>query len=186
MITQGKCFVLSFGPRIDVYSSSRIISSPCANCGKIAMNHCRECSNHPALLSLNISRTLYCSRGCQIQHWPKHKLRCKIVKDMLQYEALRKAADLLQRLFYTYREASFDLPLEGIDMDHDTLKLIEGQRSIDHAARFPHERAETLNLSKEQLLTVMSYPEMMSQFHTICDLVLRGRTFPISNNIGFD
>lgn len=173
--------MLPFGTHLDLYSGCGITSSPCANCDKVAINHCSGCSNHPALLSLKIPRTLYCSRECQIQHWPKHKLRCKVVKDMLQYEALRRAADLLQRLFYIYREASFDLPLESIDVDHNTLKLIEGQRRTDQVARFPHERAETLNLSREQQLTVMSYPDMMSQFHTICDFVFRGSHFLVPN-----
>ncbi|XP_072027405.1 uncharacterized protein [Amphiura filiformis] len=43
--------------------------SPCANCGGLGSHKCSKC------------KTPYCTKECQAEHWPKHKLQCKAIAE---------------------------------------------------------------------------------------------------------
>ena len=43
-----------------------VTNPPCAACGKASLETCTDCM-----------ATHYCSKACQVKHWPVHKLPCK-------------------------------------------------------------------------------------------------------------
>ena len=59
-----------------------VTNPPCAFCGKVSFETCTNCM-----------ATHYCSKACQVKHWPVHKIPCKespIYKANQELAALKK------------------------------------------------------------------------------------------------
>lgn len=101
-------------------------SQLCASCKKPAVIACPNCKDSPIPDNTTEYPGYYCSRVCQYAHKLKHKTTCK---RMLQRRLLYRAGDLLQALFYTYRENVFDKQISKIE-DKDGKLYLHGIKSL--------------------------------------------------------
>jgi hypothetical protein len=60
-------------PNLDLFGPSVVI-----NPGEFGL--CRACGNRTKLFCSKCRSVYYCSRGCQIEHLPKHKTRCQRIR----------------------------------------------------------------------------------------------------------
>ncbi|KAH6678538.1 hypothetical protein B0J14DRAFT_635644 [Halenospora varia] len=90
-----------------------------------------DTSNEPALIVNNPQ--LRSAVSCQKAHWPVHKQECKRRKIR---KAFFRAVDVLQAIFYNYREVMFDVPIARVEEHDGILWIFEGpepklERDVD-------------------------------------------------------
>ncbi|OJJ29988.1 hypothetical protein ASPWEDRAFT_73356 [Aspergillus wentii DTO 134E9] len=73
----------------------------CARCQKPATTRCTGCVDAPVYEEILSKNTFYCSAACQKEDWDSHKTTCKALKAR---KTLKRAASLLQEIFYAIRE----------------------------------------------------------------------------------
>ncbi|KAH6715763.1 hypothetical protein BKA61DRAFT_719791 [Leptodontidium sp. MPI-SDFR-AT-0119] len=121
-------------------------TTECAHCSKFANRFCSRCKDAP-ILSDGLRKAYYCSSACQRAHWETHKGDCTILK---AGKTLYRAGDILQQLFYQYREKLFDRRLAKIENRCSKLYIYD-RNFTDHELSKP---------LREDTITV-SFPEMM-------------------------
>ncbi|KAK5081800.1 hypothetical protein LTR70_009125 [Exophiala xenobiotica] len=150
-------------------------SRSCAVCEAHTERCCKACS-HASLLSKHVQkRTYYCSKPCQEAHWQDHKASCKNIRNLLDRQSLSRAVQFLQRSFYIYREAAFDLSIKSINFQGNTVVIHEGPY-VDNEILpgFPHDLVKSQKPEvKNMLLTMMSCSDMFIQIEKLCALLLK-------------
>jgi hypothetical protein len=68
--------------------------------------HCRNCDKEATLKCGRCNKVIYCDSECQEIDWTKHKTVCNKIEDPVVI--ISRAAELLQRKFYTFREMVYD------------------------------------------------------------------------------
>lgn len=118
----------------------------CAHCHQPATLTCAGCKNAPSNPTSSSSSTAkaratwYCSRPCQLAHWPTHKPTCTPLQHLTPFA---RAATLLQRLWYTFRAATLDALITDIRVIHSSGPTNAIISRIDaHVA--PHARRHAL------------------------------------------
>ena len=94
-------------------------SKNCATCAQPAKQHCPRCIEGLDT-ECRPSPTYYCGKECQIKAWNKHKAICRGVTARKQ---LFRGGELLQEVFYTYREAAFDLNITDLKRENGVLSM---------------------------------------------------------------
>lgn len=113
------------------------MSLDCANCGSEAEMRCVGCLEAPEYHPSDAARTCYCSRTCQIQHWPQHKAPCRALGRRMR---LLRAAQISKAALLTYREVFYDIDLQKIEVQDGALCLFQHLRPIStrtKIVRFP-------------------------------------------------
>lgn len=82
----------------------------------------------------------------------------------------------MQRLFYMYRGVTFDQVIDSIDQRSDTMDVTKGKSHDGSIITFPQDRVDQLGMPREQLLTLASGKDVVSQFHSLCVMILQGKT----------
>lgn len=98
---------------------------------------CEGCLNAPEHHPTDAINTFYCSRTCQTQHWPQHKVHCRTLKRRIK---LLRAAHLCKAALRTYRAVFYDMDLEKVELQDGTLCLHQRLRSMSARTkiiRFP-------------------------------------------------
>jgi hypothetical protein len=94
----------------------------CAHCHKHASRRCVACKDSPRIDNRTES-TWYCTTECQKADWDAHKNLCR---NLRVRRDLYRAGDLLQDIFYLYREKLFDLLIERIELRDGKSYVHEG------------------------------------------------------------
>ncbi|KAL8690945.1 MAG: hypothetical protein Q9218_003721 [Villophora microphyllina] len=111
-------------------------SDLCSYCAKPAITACRGCVNAPAFDDNHPPKTFYCNSVCQKADWTKHNVTCKVLCVRKQ---VYRAGDVIQRVFYTYRERLFEIPITKVEKEHHRMYLYEGQYADNQfLVLFPH------------------------------------------------
>jgi len=98
----------------------------CACCGKIqATQRCSGCRDAPLINGGHYSGASYCDKACQAAHWNVHKADCKKHRLAKRIRALDRAGNLLSQLFFVWREACYDRPLVGVEVEGSSIRLHE-------------------------------------------------------------
>jgi len=85
-------------------SNSSTSTNACTRCQKPATLRCTACKDTPDRENKTES-IYYCTSDCQKSDWKSHKKSCLRLRNR---KTLYRAADLLQEIFYVYRERVFD------------------------------------------------------------------------------
>lgn len=80
-------------------------------------------------------KTFYCDATCQKADWTNHK---KVCKSLSARKRLYRAGDIVQRIFYVYREQAFEKLITKVEKEDDTLYLYEGQYGEEALVPFPN------------------------------------------------
>ncbi|KAI9737478.1 MAG: hypothetical protein M1834_009633 [Cirrosporium novae-zelandiae] len=96
----------------------------CTKCAKLTTLYCSRCVGAPASTDL-IQRetTYYCSKACQRNDWPDHKLHCK---SSTLRRSLCRVGDTVQKALYLFREQVFEATIEKIERATDTITIYQG------------------------------------------------------------
>lgn len=81
------------------------------------------------------AKTFYCNSACQTADWTHHKQACKL---LFARKRLYRAGDIVQRIFYVYREHTFNINITEVDKSEDTMYLYEGKYGRDILSPFPY------------------------------------------------
>lgn len=106
-----------------------IQENTCAACGKASTTRCAGCIEGIDQQG-QLSPTYYCSKDCQRAHWSQHKAECKLAN---AHKVLYRGGELVQEMFYKYRERFFDLNISKVrhNPDTGTVGVYEGERVRD-------------------------------------------------------
>ncbi|KAM3075308.1 Vacuolar protein sorting-associated protein atg6 [Clarireedia jacksonii] len=97
----------------------------------------------------------YCRKACQTAHWNIHKQACKIRQTR---QLLYRAASVLQDIFYSYREAVFELNIVKIEEKDGVLYLYEGKYAdIKSVESILHKFPEGLEITEEDRKSALSF-----------------------------
>lgn len=91
--------------------------SICACCGKDLPNNptvCPRCDEVPTELE-SYTEGLWCNEYCKDRDAKKHAPRCR---ERTQLRSFLRAANLLQDLFFVFREASFSRPITSVSFEN--------------------------------------------------------------------
>ena len=73
-----------------------------------------RCSDAPAIGTEQPAKVFYCDSACQKADWTRHKDVCLPIA---RRKRLYRIGDILQRLFYVYREFAFEKSYEKMEQD---------------------------------------------------------------------
>ena len=108
----------------------------CIVCNKDTSKRCEGCSEGLDIDGIP-APTYYCSRGCQVSGWTKHKPECHSKGVRKQ---LFRGGKLLAEVFFKFREAAFDIKITAAKLNDGFLELYEPftDTSDGPLYRFPH------------------------------------------------
>ncbi len=99
----------------------------CAHCHKHASRQCVACKDSPSI-DKRTESSWCCTTKCQKADWDAYKDLCRSLKERRD---LCRAGDLLQDIFYLYREKLFDRLI-------DQIELRDGKSYIQEGHYAPH------------------------------------------------
>ncbi|KAI4151572.1 MAG: hypothetical protein L6R39_002000 [Caloplaca ligustica] len=91
-------------------SHTRLETHTCVVCSKVAESVCRGCKATPDDTG-GLTAVYYCDSTCQRSDWKSHKPVCRTSKDR---QALFRAGQIVQRLCYTFRRATWSWPIAKV------------------------------------------------------------------------
>jgi hypothetical protein len=105
----------------------------CGHCGKPATIKCNGCINAPKVKDYRSADTVYCNKDCQKADWPKHKAWCVRLQNR---KKVFRIGDILQAMFYSYRERVFDKDIVKVKEKGGKLLVYEGK--YNRSTHRPH------------------------------------------------
>ncbi|KAH7317881.1 hypothetical protein BKA65DRAFT_570420 [Rhexocercosporidium sp. MPI-PUGE-AT-0058] len=159
-------------------------TSACAHCSRATNRSCTGCKDSPVLRSGEVP-VFYCSKPCQVSHWRIHKRTCKSLQAL---KLLYRTADVLQEIFYIYREHVFDKNIAKIEQKdgklyiHDKdlradVKTVQGE--TDRIVSFPHEMCNT-DEDKKAVLVHLTCSDAIAWMHDLVKYLLTDITSDIT------
>ncbi|KAL8635448.1 MAG: hypothetical protein Q9228_007059 [Teloschistes exilis] len=113
------------------------LGESCDHCGQPAALCCSGCVESPTLGGISPPRTFYCSPKCQRAAWDIHK---KICSTLSARKRVYRAGNMIQKIFYAYRERAFEKMFTKIEVEGDTMYMYEGEYGEDqYLVPFPHD-----------------------------------------------
>ncbi|TVY73477.1 hypothetical protein LSUE1_G007415 [Lachnellula suecica] len=147
----------------------------CAHCSNLAVHACSVCNNAPAY-EIPSKNTYYCSTQCQKDDWLTHKAVCKTLKTR---KMLFRAGELLQEIFYVYREQVFDKVFVKVEKRDGKMLLHQGEypplSKMSNALDllFPFDPSVVSDpLDKASILTYMACGDAVAWMHDLVKYVL--------------
>lgn len=131
----------------------------CSHCGKTASLKCGHCK-----------ASWYCDVSCQKAHWSEHKPACK---EADLDRTIHRAGQLLQDVFFLFREQLFDESIESIEDTGDTLFLRDRPRKPGTLIPFPHHLVRD-EKEKKMVLSTLVCHEPIGYFHDLFIQMLKG------------
>lgn len=152
----------------------------CANCQKPAKLRCSGCAPNTSVQtsSTRTSLTWYCMSTCQSAHRSAHKDTCE---PLAAEKALYRAGDILQEMFYYYRQHLFDKSIARAEEKNGTIHLHEGTYSqyktdVDYLCTFPSHLFDSKR-DREAVLSFQACSDVTAWFDEITRYVLGGLFF---------
>lgn len=174
-------------------------SKPCLYCDEPATLLCSSCKNTPFSSTAKsnshpFEQTYYCNAACQKAHWRTHKPVCKALQ---QRRHLFRAGALLQRIFYLYRERTFDKPIARLERittrDRKLLRIHDRDCRADADFADPITQwgvmvpfpAEMCKSEEERmaLLVHSACTEAVAWMHELVTTMLKGKLFLVASRI---
>ncbi|KAL1593191.1 hypothetical protein SLS60_010799 [Paraconiothyrium brasiliense] len=117
----------------------------------------------------------YCSIACQKQNWPTHKISCgKSGIDLV----VHRAGQLLQDVYLTLREATYDATIASVTEEGDTLVIQDAPVDIGKLAPFPNHLFRNDN-QKKMALAAFTCEDPLAFCHDIFVQMLEGSSLKI-------
>ena len=151
-------------------SVSHHYQQQCAHCCKPATQTCKGCTGAPDIGDGTSLKTFYCNATCQKAHWREHELACSRLSDRKQ---LYRAGEILQKVFYGYREVVFEKLIDKVEREGLNLHCYEGQYEWRilvpfPATLFPNQR------DREAILTYRACNDAFAFLHTMIKAFFKG------------
>ncbi|CAO2649190.1 Nn.00g101390.m01.CDS01 [Neocucurbitaria sp. VM-36] len=133
----------------------------CSTCGELTTKKCSGCKTHN-----------YCGRDCQVEDWPTHKVYCK---DIQLEKTLARVAEILQAAYFTFRENTWNMPIDKIVEKEDELEIYPGdqKKNTNHFTEFPGHLIKN-KAARISVLTVWMSQEPMAFMHDLLVQLLHG------------
>ena len=135
----------------------------CGSCGQSTENQCTRCG-----------KSLYCGPDCQRQHWSSHRDACK---DNQLEAALQRVADVILEAYLGFRENTWHIDIEKIEVDEDThtLTVYDGNRqNPEYFTKFPNHLVEGNAQLKAKMLSAWHGSEPYGSLHYLTMRLLHG------------
>jgi hypothetical protein len=141
-------------------------STLCAHCQKPAKLFCSACSDAP---SPHTQKRYYCSETCQKSDRENHKTECKHLQALKE---LYRAGDLLQDVFYMYKERTFATIFTKIEKKDGKLVFSEEEQmpkvsQVDYLHPFPEMDVIPEMKDRRALLTYLAGPDAVGYMHDV-------------------
>jgi hypothetical protein len=150
-------------------SNTAETTSLCVVCGKEAKLWCQACKFN---INDEETRTWYCSKECQTQHWVQHKAHCLEITSDIQ---VHRGARLAQAAFYIFRKHAFDVIVAHIREDKNLLVLRQQNPNVvnDMFIPFPQHLVPNKE-AEEMLLTYCACEESVAILHNLLRMAFNG------------
>lgn len=134
----------------------------CQSCGSPTTNTCTRCGVPN-----------YCNGNCQSQNWSVHRDTCK---DTQLGQALERVADVLHEAYLSFRENTWDTPVDQIVSDSRTWTVYDGDQSLNttYFTEFPDHLVQSDRQAKMALLTAWTCNEPHAFLHSLLVKLLQG------------
>ncbi|KAF2816808.1 uncharacterized protein BDZ99DRAFT_430440 [Mytilinidion resinicola] len=140
---------------------SEPVAHVCGKCNNKATEYCGRCT-----------KIWYCGRVCQAAHWQAHKQTCGTDK------ILQHAAEVYQKAWLAYREATFDIDVVKLEDQGNQLLLHIRKAGFRHGiAGFFFEFPAALvrnDEDKQALLTSMMCEDALAYLHEFFARMVKG------------
>lgn len=122
----------------------------CSQCSEATTKRCARCFGGLKVDGTIQPTTYYCGQKCQREHLHKHRPVCTAASHRRQ---LYRAGELVQALYYEYRRAVFDVPIEAARQGTDgKLRIYEAEsETTDILFDFPDHLFSTEDDKKAML-----------------------------------
>jgi hypothetical protein len=138
--------------------------SNCKACGKPATSKCAGCK------SVSYSHA-YCSTECQKKDWAKHENICK---DLQLESYLLRASVIAHHAYLSFREQTWDMPVNKIEADDDKLVIYRGEdNDKDSFLKFPDHLVKNQR-DKNQVFCLWMCGESVAWMHDLIASLLQG------------
>lgn len=145
-----------------------MVSTFCSLCNRAAPRPvliCPECPETP---------TYYCDTQCRDRDQVNHQKDCNDPTRKLIY----RAGDLLQKIFFTFRETAFDTAISRVEKDGDVLRVHEDENQANPRRgplfRFPGHLVP-VSSDKEKLLSSVSCTDAVAYTLELSKILLEGK-----------
>lgn len=150
-----------------------ILPMTCVHCKQKAILACSSCIAAPVALSGLSETTWYCGVNCQKADWNKHKDICKSNQAR---RSLYRAGDIVQHIFYMYREKVFDKLVLSVERseEHINTAIRYASDQDDFFVPFPDQVCFD-DLDKQALLACWACADAVAYMHGLVKSLLRGQ-----------
>lgn len=148
-------------------------TNKCAHCGKDAKQCCSRCNEGVNVDGIT-SPTYYCGKECQTADYPAHK---KICSNANARKQLYRGGEVLQQVFYAYREAAFDFVFSNLKKIEDGRLHIEEPTHVEGSGplyRFPGHLVDNQQ-DKAALLTFLACTDGVGYMFELTKKVVDGK-----------
>jgi hypothetical protein len=138
----------------------------CQTCGIATTNRCTRCH-----------KVAYCDRVCQRKDWLlNHRDECK---DNQLGDALQRVAEIVHEAYLTFRENTWDTPIERIVVHSRGLTIYDGDQRLNtrYFTAFPTNTVGDDIEVKKSVLTAWACEEPYAFLHNLTMALLKGNVF---------
>ncbi|KAF2485490.1 hypothetical protein BDY17DRAFT_104693 [Neohortaea acidophila] len=146
-------------------------TSQCAVCKVPTSKHCKRCAEGVDVDGA-LAQTFYCSITCQTADFPTHKAVCRSANDRKQ---LYRGGELLQKVFYAFREVAFDLEICDIKKTGNDIHFYDPATGLKKGPLFPFPNNDSLTTDdKHAILTFSACGDGLAYMHELIEKVMEG------------
>ncbi|KAF2177628.1 hypothetical protein K469DRAFT_507433, partial [Zopfia rhizophila CBS 207.26] len=135
----------------------------CSHCGRDASLKCGRCKVH-----------VYCNKECQKEDWKTHKAICNEIR---LEKVIERAADTLQKIYFAFREKTFDNCIRKVEDKGTVLVLHDHSKGTTRSGGFFQKVPNHLfknEVDRKAALTVMNCNEPWAYLRDIFTQLTEG------------